>query len=117
MHMLDAISADSMVAVTVGEIFAIAGGAASLVMAVVGVYMAGVKRDDAADRKIGDLERWLDEEWKGGQRRKGGHLQTLESLRYDQIHGRGVSASRRESTGEHPTTKNKTRGPGHDTQA
>lgn len=117
--MLDqAITSGSQIVVSVGELFGIAGGIAGVLVAVVGVYMAGVKRDDAADRKIEDIERWLDEEWKGGPRRKGGHLQTLESLRYDQIHGRGATAYRREATGEHPhASKHKTMGPGHDTQA
>lgn len=113
-----AISSGSQISVTVGELFAIAAGVAALLGAVIGVYQTGKKRDDAAARRIDDLERWYEDAWKGGAQEKGGYKQIVDSLRYDQIHGRGAKQERRKrETGEHPhASKHKTMGPGHDTQ-
>jgi len=117
--MLDALSAESMIAVTVSELFALASGAASIIVSVVTVYLAGVRRSERTETRVSDIEEWLIEEWKGGERRKGGYKQIVDSLRYEQIEGRGA---RRQRTGEHARTRShsdsrrNTLGPGHDTQ-
>ena len=117
--MVEPITGESMIALSVGELFSIAAGIASIIVSVATVYLAGVRRAERMETRLVDLEDWLAEEWKGGERRKGGYKQIVESLRYEQIEGRGA---RRQRTGEHPRsrshedTRRQTLGPGHDTQ-
>lgn len=116
--MLDAISGGSTIAITVGEMFALAGGAASLMVAVVGVYQSGLARDSRASARLDDLERFVSDEFKGGPQGRAGYKQQIESLRRDQMEERGATRERRRRhTDADAPVRRHTRGPGSDTQA
>lgn len=121
--LLDAITGESVISVTVGELFALAGGIASLLVAMLGVYQALRTRADRLETRIGDLEDWLADAWKGGQQARGGYKQYVDSLRKDQLKARGAqeekdrSRYRDDPFRDHPSARHDTLGPGNDTQS
>lgn len=118
--MLDAISGGSTIAVTVSELFGIAFGAGTLIAAVVGVYQAGRSRDDKAKVRLDDLERWITDEWKGGQKERDGYKQKVDSLVQEQTEKRGAAKERdrerrRRDSDVHAPVRGHPVEPGHDT--
>jgi hypothetical protein len=109
--MLDALTNDSTLTISVEVLVTIVGAVGSLG----GVYIALQRRIDRLTAEVDDLKNWLAEDWGGGVAKRAGHKQTLESLRRDQERSRGAADEKRRRTGEHAPHKHPTMGPGHDT--
>ena len=52
----------------------------SLAGSLVGVYVASMRRDDRIEARMRKQEDWLLHDFKGGESKQGGHLQTIEKL-------------------------------------
>lgn len=98
-------------ATTVTISLKVLGTMVGFALSLVGVYVSAMRRSDRLDSRIEDLESWLEEEFKGGPTRRGGHQQFLEKMRSWYQRERG----RREAHQESKSNKHKTLGPGHDT--